>query len=130
MAVSLPAMTVGDLQERAEFPLDGFEETYVNGRIREATDRIRSRWGSIVESRLASGAVSEDLFKDVVARAVLRIIRNPEGFTGETEGNYQYQKRATVASGYLLFTDEDIIDLVGVNTRTLPGTVRVGLYGG
>lgn len=125
----LPEMTFQDLQDRSEVPLEGFEQVFVSNLIRQATSRVRSRWGALVASRLASGALDAEDFKDVVARAVLRILRNPEGFTGETEGNYQYQKRATVAAGYLFFTDDDIIDLIGTNTVALPGTFRIGIYG-
>ena len=124
-----PEMTVDDLQTRSEFALDGFTVAYVDNLIRQARERIQTRWGSLVLSRLDSGELTVEGFKDVVARAALRVLRNPEGFTGETEGNYQYQKRATVAAGYLFFTDDDVIDLIGVGSKTLPGTLRVGIYG-
>src|SRR5690606_36691666 len=97
--------------------------------MRQAIRRVRSRWGALVEARLASGVIDAEAFKDVIARAVHRILRSPEGFTGEQEGNYQYQKRATVAAGYLFFTDDDVIDLIGNNTVALPGTFRIGIYG-
>lgn len=129
MAVTLPAMTIEDVSARAEFPLTEWDANYIQNLIQEGIDRISSRWGQVVASRLATGALTEHMFKGVVARAVLRVLRNPEGFTTETEGNYSYGKRAMVASGYLWFSEDDITDLIGITRRTLPGTVRVGIHG-
>lgn len=129
MAV-LPTMTVEDMTVRSEINLDSFDPAYVQNLIRQSIDRINTRWGARVAARLRSGALTEDLFKDVVARMVLRVLRNPEGYTSEQEGNYQYSLRAQVASGYLWFTLDDELDLVGAATNLTIGTYSVGLHGG
>lgn len=129
MAVTLPEITVEDIAGRADFALDEWEAVYIENLIQEGIDRIASRWGQVVASRLQSGALTTHMYKGVVARAVLRVLRNPEGFTQEQEGNYSYGKRAMVASGYLWFSEDDITDLLGVNRRAMPGTVRVGIHG-
>lgn len=129
MAVLLvPDLT--DLEVRSELDLADFKPAYLENLLRQAVDRITTRWGARVSARLASGALSEELFKDVVSRSVMRVLRNPAGFTSEQEGNYQYSTRAQVASGYLWFTDDDVIDLLGVVSNTMIGTHRIGLYGG
>lgn len=127
---NLPTMTVAELEERSEKPLDNFTEPYLANLIRQTIDRINTRWGSRVSARIASGALTVELFKDVVARSVLRVVRNPHGYTSEQEGNYAYQLRYTVASGVLTFTDDDLVDLLGVTGNQVLGTHRIDLHGG
>lgn len=127
---TLPTMTVEELKDRSEIALDNFKEKYLENLIRQGIDRINTRWGARVAARLRSGVLPVELYKDVVARSVMRVVRNPEGYTSEQEGNYQYSLRAQVASGYLWFTDDDVIDLLGVTGGQVLGTKRVDLHGG
>lgn len=129
MAV-LPTMTLEELAERSEMKLDAFENKYVENLIRQTIDRINTRWGARVQARIANGVLSTELFKDVVARSVMRVLRNPSGLTSEQEGNYQYSQRVQVASGHLWFTDDDVIDLIGFSGNQVIGTHSVGLHGG
>ncbi|GAB3912681.1 hypothetical protein GCM10029964_120910 [Kibdelosporangium lantanae] len=53
----------------------------------------------------------------VEADIVLRLIRNPEGFTQESDGNYSYMISNQVASGRLEITDAEWT-LLGVRRGT------------
>ncbi|WP_053352707.1 Gp19/Gp15/Gp42 family protein [Leucobacter musarum] len=130
MAVTLP--TVG-----YDWVCDAFEgepdelgrKSYVESKIRHTVGKLKTRFGQRIESRLAAGLLDEDLFKDTVAEAVLRIIRNPEGYTTEQQGNYSYGLRAVVASGYLMFTAENMLDLLGEDSPVI-GTFAIGDHRG
>ncbi|MFD5599925.1 Gp19/Gp15/Gp42 family protein [Leucobacter sp. NPDC058333] len=130
MAVTLPDVTY-------EWVCDAFEgepdelgrESYVKSKIRHTVGKLKTRFGKRIESRLAAGQLEEDLFRDTVAEAVLRIIRNPEGYTTEQQGNYSYGLRAVVASGYLMFTAENMLDLLGEPSPVI-GTFAIGDHRG
>jgi hypothetical protein len=59
----------------------------------------------------------EDYLADVVqieADAVLRLVRNPDGYLSETDGNYTYMLRQDLSSGTLevLDTDWDVLGVI------------------
>jgi hypothetical protein len=110
----------GDLADR-------YDQSKVETQIQDAVDYASGRWGDRIRARLASGRLTENLYKRVIADAVLRVTRNPEGFSNESDGSYAYGLRAQVASGNLWFTDDDIETLAGVQGKTFPGTIGVGL---
>lgn len=126
MAVALPDVPyswVVDSYEGDEEDL--IRQSYVEAKIRHTIGKLRTRFGAQIAARLASGALEEDLFKDTVAEAVLRIVRNPEGYTTEQQGNYSYGVRAAVAAGYLMFTSENMLDLLGEPSPVI-GTFGIG----
>lgn len=51
---------------------------------------------------------------DIEADAVLRLVRNPEGYLSETDGAYTYQLSADLSQGKLTILDEEWTTL-GVN---------------
>lgn len=59
----------------------------------------------------------------VVTRMVRRVMRNPEGMTSETEGDYSYRLDPRVASGSVWVTDDDWV-LLGVAPRRA-GSIRL-----
>ena len=109
--------------------LERFDQTYIETKITATVDRANAKWGSRIQARLDAGILTPALYKSTIADAVLRVLRNPEGYTQEAEGNYSYGKRATVASGYLMFTAENIEDLTGEAPRQRGpiGTATIGL---
>lgn len=129
--MALPSMEVDELADRAEDPatVHALPEKFVEGLIRQAITRIETRSPTRVAARLASGALDDDAYKDVIARVVMRIVRNPEGYVSETEGTYTYQLRAATGSGVLQVTDDDLIDLTGAKARMTRGTLHVGTHG-
>lgn len=59
----------------------------------------------------------------VVIRVVRRVLRNPEGYKAEADGDYSYQLDPRVASGSTWVTDDDWA-LLGVGARRV-GTIRL-----
>ncbi|WP_243063190.1 Gp19/Gp15/Gp42 family protein [Humibacter sp. RRB41] len=126
----IPEVSAGDVAARYEGDLDAFSCTYVSTQVQDAVDYALSRWRAEITSRLASGDLTINLYKRVIADAVLRVIRNPQGFSNENDGGYGYGLRAQVASGNLWFTDDDVETLAGPQTKTVPRTMRLGVERG
>ncbi|MDY0829131.1 Gp19/Gp15/Gp42 family protein [Microbacterium sp. BG28] len=128
--MTLPDVGADVLPKHYEGDLSSFSPDFVQGRLDEVVDKIESRYGPIVEARLASNKLKARLYEAIVCRLATRVYRNPEGYRSETEGSYQYNLSAAVASGTLWFTDEDITDLTGVSPKGTPtvGTVTVGQH--
>ncbi|WP_213816230.1 phage Gp19/Gp15/Gp42 family protein [Glaciihabitans sp. dw_435] len=121
-------MTRNDLIKRYEGDLDTrFRPDYLDSQIEDAVDYADSRWRAQIEMRLSTGVLTPNLYRRVIADAVLRVIRNPDGFASENEGNYGYATRGEVASGNLWFTPNDIATLCGVEQTMMPGSVSIGL---
>lgn len=113
-----------DVQNRYEGDLSRFPTEFVKTQISDAVDYADARWGTFLEQRLATGVLTEGLYKRVIADAVLRVLRNPQGLASEGDGGYSYTTRATVASGNLWFTQDDVELLSGTITQvTMPGTI-------
>ena len=126
MAVTLPEVTYEWVCDAYEGDPDELgRETYVKSKIRHTTVKLKTRFGRRIAERLASGQLEEDLYRDTVAEAVLRVVRNPEGYTTEQQGNYSYGLRAVVASGYLMFTADNMLDLLGEPSPVI-GTFTIG----
>lgn len=125
----IPGMDADELQKWSEAPLVGFAPDYLQRQLNRVRDRIKSLYGTKVLQRLNSGDLTEATLFGVMSDAILRILRNPEGFTREMEGDYQYEKRSVVAAGYLYFTDDNLLDLLGAGGTTVPGTWQVGVQG-
>ena len=130
MAVVLPDVTYDDVVDSYEGddPTELGSQRYIEKMIRKSIGRLKSRFGTRISRRLQSGALDVDTFKDTVAEAVLRIARNPEGFRMEQEGNYQYQLNTAVAAGYLWFTSDNMLDLLGESSSPI-GTAVIGVHG-
>lgn len=126
---TLPEVTHDEIPTYSRVDVTDFDVNYLDGKLGEVVDQIKSRWGSVVESRLAAGTLTERLFKAVVVRVAAREFGNEDGFKSETEGQYSYERSALVASGYLWFSDIDERDLTGrvalkKNGRVGTSTVR------
>lgn len=124
-------VTVEDVQNRYEGDLGTrFQEKYLMEKIADAQDLIDSRLPSVA-GRLAGGSLTTRTYKRVVSDVVLRVLRNPEGFTSESEGGVSYSRSAVVSSGNLWLTAQDVADLTGRQSSSYgPGTVGVGVQAG
>lgn len=126
MAVTLPEVEYDYVTDHYEGdPEDLGRKSYVEKKIKQSVNRLTSRFGSRIRVRLDSGELSEETFKDTVAEAVLRIVRNPDGYRMEQQGNYQYQLNSAVAAGYLWFTADNMADLLGQPNSPI-GTALIG----
>lgn len=123
-------VTVQDVQDRTEFDLEArFPETYLQTLIADVVALIVDECPRVPQ-RLASGTLSANNYKRVVADAVKRIVRNPDGMASESEGGYSYSTSAVVASGTYWLTDRDRRTLNGIPTGTVYGSVSLGIDGG
>lgn len=86
--------------------LDASETTIVNTRLGDAELLIRSRVKDL-DARVAADPVYELIVVMVEADMVLRLIKNPDGYTQETDGNYSYMISSAVASGRLEIRDDE-----------------------
>lgn len=74
--------------------------------------RHATRRGADIETSITTDL---DLKSDVVrvlATAVLRVLKNPEGKTEESIDDYSYKRDSDVAGGALEFTDDELDDLL------------------
>ena len=131
MATTLPEVTHEDIPKFWYGDTSEFTPDYLNGKLGEVVDKIASRWGSVVARRLASGALTDRLYRGTVVRVASRVFSNPEGYKSEAEGGYNYELNAAVASGTIWFTDDDIADLTGEDPKskgTMMGTITVSRH--
>ena len=66
-------------------------------------------------NRIAAGDIDEADVVDIEADAVLRAVRNPDGYLSETDGGYTYQLQTDLSSNKLTITDEEW-QILGVNS--------------
>lgn len=90
--------TPQDVVDRLGRPLETDEVSVVQTRLNDVELLIRSRIPDL-DARVADGTLDVEIVIMIEAEAVLRLIRNPEGYTAETDGNYSYQISVKVASG-------------------------------
>ncbi len=126
---SIPEVSVDDVVSRflEGNLLDQFTAEQIETQITDACDYVAGRWGTALQTRLSGGQLTANLFKRIIANAVLRVLRNPEGYTSESEGGYSYGLRATVSSGDLWFTDDEVAMLSGAGQTLAPGSIAIGL---
>ena len=98
--------TYQDVEARLGRTLDTSEQTIVNTRLNDVELMIRYRIPDL-DTKVSTGVIDPALIVMVECDAILRLIRNPEGYTAETDGNYSYQISTQVASGRLdIFPNE------------------------
>jgi hypothetical protein len=81
------------------------ETTLITTRLADVERMIerglkRRGLGTLAE-RIADDLTDVEDVKQVEADAVLRLVRNPEGYLSETDGDYTYMLRQDLASGVL-----------------------------
>jgi hypothetical protein len=89
-----------DVAARLGRALSTEEAALVTVRLADAERMIRRRIKDL-DDQVTSGDIDPEDVKQVEAEAVLRLVRNPDGYTSETDGNYGYQLSAELASGKL-----------------------------
>lgn len=76
------------------------ETELVERRLEDAERLILKRIPDLV-AQIAAGDIDVEDVKQVEAEAVLRLVRNPDGYISETDGDYTYQLSQSSASGKL-----------------------------
>lgn len=92
--------TVADVEARLGRELTPEEEAQVLELLEDVEAMIRLRIPNLDEL-VANGEIPERIVVMVEVNAVLRVLRNPDAFISETDGNYSYQRSIDGASGYL-----------------------------
>ena len=98
--------SVEDVEVRLGRELSPEEEQLVQVRLNDVENIIRVRIPDL-DDLITEGKLDVDIVIMVEAEAVLRLIRNPEGYTSEVDGNYSYQISQRVASGKLEILDSE-----------------------
>lgn len=92
--------TYQDVEARLGRTLGASEQTIVTTRLNDIELMIRHRIPDL-DTKVSTGVIDPQMLVMIECEAILRLIRNPEGFTAETDGNYSYQISSEVASGKL-----------------------------
>lgn len=73
----------------------------------EQVERMIKRRITNVDTRAAESATFLADLVDIEADAVLRLVRNPEGYMSETDGAYTYMLQSDLTSGKLEILDDE-----------------------
>lgn len=92
--------TAADVEARFVRPLEEFETRAVNIRLGDAELLLKTKIPDL-DDKVASGEIPKAVVVMIEADMVLRLIRNPDGYVQETDGNYSYSISPQVASGVL-----------------------------
>lgn len=99
-----------DVQARYHLPIEDSLRTLIEARLGDAEGKIRSRIPDL-DAKVASGEIPEATVVRVAADAVIRLVRNPDGYVSETDGNYTYQLAYDSGGSDLVIPAEDWLDL-------------------
>lgn len=99
-----------DVQLRFFRELTPEERPLVEQRLADAENKIRRKIKDL-DTRIIDDPAYEDLVRQICADAVIRLVRNPEGYIQETDGNYTYQLSQASADGRLTILPEEWADL-------------------
>ena len=117
---------VGERWQRA---LTGDETLAAESLLEQASAMIRVNVPGI-DVRVAGSADWATTVAGIVVDAVLRVLRNPEGFVAENEGPFGVRRSDAAAGGQLFFTDQEWAQLRGLHVaRVLPTAYTVPLWG-
>lgn len=96
-----------DVADRLGRPIsDALEVTQVNAWIADVEAIILARIPSL-DVRLSTGALSPDVVSMVVANAVVRKVKNPDGKQNERIDDYSYGLTESASRGELFLTAEE-----------------------
>lgn len=98
--------TATDVADRLGRELDTSEQRIVNARLDDVEIMIKARISDLA-TKVSASANYEAIVVMVESDVVLRLLRNPEGIVGETDGNYSYQLNWANVTGRLTITDEE-----------------------
>jgi hypothetical protein len=103
--------TAQDVIDRWGQPADAAMTTLINKRLGDVERMIERRFKAegltSVAAQIALDEVDPLDVEQIESEAVLRLVRNPEGFLSENDGNYGYQVIQSLASGVLEITPEE-----------------------
>lgn len=80
--------------------------TLIERRLEQVERMIRRRIPNLDDKVEESETFEADLI-DIEADAVLRLVRNPEGYISENDGSYMYQLKDDLSAGRLVILDDE-----------------------
>ncbi|MDM2170809.1 Gp19/Gp15/Gp42 family protein [Mycobacteroides abscessus] len=95
-----------DVGGRLGRALDPSESPMVTTRLEDAERLLRARVPDL-DQKITDGVIDVEIVKMIEANAVVRLVRNPNAYTGETDGNYSYQINWKTATGELEILDNE-----------------------
>lgn len=98
-----------DVQERFHRELEDVDRVLVETRLKDAEGKIRRRIRDLDEKILDPEYMA--LVVRICADAVIRLIKNPDGYVQETDGNYTYMLSQQLAEGSLRIEPDEWSDL-------------------
>ncbi|GAB4584406.1 Gp19/Gp15/Gp42 family protein [Nocardia sp. IFM 10818] len=102
MAYAEPA----DVAVRWGRTLSDEEKALILARLTDVERRIRRKIRDL-DKKVAEGEILRDDVVQVEADAVLRLVRNPDGYIQESDGSYSYMLSQDAASGKLEILAEE-----------------------
>ncbi len=108
-------------------PLTDAEAVVAATRI-GAASRLLRRLVPSVDDRVDSGDLDADLVSDVVAEAVIRVMKNPDGIRQVSYDDYSETRDREVSAGLLQFLDSELALLQPADRPS--GAFTISPYGG
>lgn len=104
-----PLAEVPDLEKRLERAFaDGPETDRAEAVLDDASDLVRDASGKDwVDPANPNAIKAPRIVKLITVRVAERAIRNPEGFSSESAGDYSYQRNGVTDGGGLYLTDRE-----------------------
>ena len=102
----MPYANSSDVAVRWARELTPEEEALVDARLGDIERRILRKVPDLAD-KITAGTVDVEDVKAVEADAVLRLVRNPDGYIQESDGDYSYMLSSEAASGKLRVLDEE-----------------------
>lgn len=113
----MPALaTADDVRDRLGRALTDSEAVSAGAYLSQASALVRHRFPT-VDARITAGDLSAELVAGVVADAVVRVLRNPEGKVSEGVDDYSYRRSDATATGSLYLSAEEIALLTPRRSR-------------
>lgn len=82
------------------------EAALIQVRLEDVERMIRKRIPTL-DALIVAGDILEDDLIQIEADSVLRLVRNPEGYVSESDGNYTYQFKQSTSAGTLEILPEE-----------------------
>ena len=98
--------TYEDVEDRFGETLSGTQITQVNVWLADVERRLRRRIPDLDDR----AALDPDYLAEVISvesEAVIRILKNPDGFRAEAEGSYSYSTDVRTSSGFMLILEDE-----------------------
>jgi len=120
--------TVTDLEERWR-PLGESERTVAESLLDDAWEAVLLPQRPNLPALVTAGSVAERTVRFVLCSMVLRVLRNPDGKSQESIDDYRYVRDASVSSGALYVSPDELAMLVPAASRARLRSVRLVAYG-